>query len=97
MIKELTVGKVAPEITGTDLDGRPFKLSDYRDKIVVLYFSAEWCGICRTQAPYERFLLERYARWPVALLSVQRDPAVKPRARRRQWIRWPPIVVGRAA
>jgi peroxiredoxin len=67
----LMVGKVAPEIAGTDLDGRPFKLSDYRDKVVVLSFSAEWCGICRTQAPYERFLLDRYARWPVVLLSVQ--------------------------
>ena len=32
------VGKPAPEITGTDLDGRPFKLSDYRGKVVLLDF-----------------------------------------------------------
>ena len=71
MIKELTVGKTAPEISGTDLDGRPLRLSDYKDKVVVLSFSAEWCGICRSQAPYERFLLDRYERWPVAVLGVQ--------------------------
>ena len=37
------------EIAGNDLDGRPFKLSDYRDKVVVLSL-AEWCGICRTRS-----------------------------------------------
>ena len=43
MVTELMVGKKAPDITGTDLDGRTFKLSDYRNKVVVLVFSAEWC------------------------------------------------------
>lgn len=71
MIVDLTVGKTAPEIAGTDLDGQAFKLSDYRHKVVVLVFSAEWCAICRTQAPYERFLLDRYDRWPFALLGVE--------------------------
>lgn len=71
VISELTVGKAAPEITGTDLDGRPLKLSDYRDKVVVLVFSADWCAICKTQAPYERFLLQRYDKWPFALLGVE--------------------------
>jgi peroxiredoxin len=71
MIRELTVGKTAPDITGTDLDGRALKLSEYRDKVVVLEFSAEWCGICRAQEPYERFLLDRYDKWPLAVLGVQ--------------------------
>jgi peroxiredoxin len=71
VIEQLTVGKRAPDIVGSDLTGHPFKLSDYRGKIVALVFSAEWCAICRTQAPYERFLLGRYERWPFALLSVQ--------------------------
>jgi peroxiredoxin len=71
VIQQFTVGKTAPDIVGTDLAGRPFKLSDYRGKVVALVFSAEWCAICQTQAPYERFLLARYERWPFALLSVQ--------------------------
>lgn len=71
VIQQLTIGKPAPDIAGTDLTGQPFKLSDYRGKVVALVFSAEWCAICRTQAPYERFLLGRYDRWPFALLMVQ--------------------------
>ena len=71
MIRDLTVGKTAPDIVGADLDGRPMRLGDYRDKVVVLTFSADWCGICRAQAPYERFLLDRYDKWPFALLGVQ--------------------------
>ena len=32
------VGKPAPEIEGTDADGRPFRLADYRGKVVLLDF-----------------------------------------------------------
>jgi hypothetical protein len=32
----------APEITGEDIDGVTFKLSDYRGKVVVLDFWGNW-------------------------------------------------------
>ena len=38
-LRRLSIGKPAPEIDGVDLDGRPMKLSEYRGKVVVLYFS----------------------------------------------------------
>ena len=38
----LSVGKMAPEITGPDIDGVEFSLSDYRGKIVVLDFWGDW-------------------------------------------------------
>jgi hypothetical protein len=38
----LAVGKVAPEIKGKDVDGKAFKLSDYRGKVVVLDFWGDW-------------------------------------------------------
>ena len=71
VVSALSVGKTAPDIVGRDLDGRPFKLSDYRNKVVLLTFTAEWCAICRAQAPYQRFLLDKYARWPFAILTVE--------------------------
>jgi hypothetical protein len=41
-IRNLGIGKTAPEISGEDLDGRPMKLSDYRGKVVVLDFWGDW-------------------------------------------------------
>ncbi|HEV3342253.1 MAG TPA: redoxin domain-containing protein [Pirellulales bacterium] len=41
-LRNLAVGKVAPEIEGEDLDGQPFKLSDYRGKVVMLDFWGNW-------------------------------------------------------
>ena len=39
---DLAIGKLAPEISGVDVDGRKFKLSDYRGKVVVLDFWGDW-------------------------------------------------------
>ena len=41
-LSRLAIGQVAPEIEGKDSDGKPFKLSDYRGKVVVLDFWAGW-------------------------------------------------------
>ena len=41
-MRNLAIGKVAPEITGEDVDGKKFKLSDYRGKVVVLDFWGDW-------------------------------------------------------
>ena len=37
-----TIGEMAPEIEGVDLDGVEFKLSDYRGKVVMLDFYGDW-------------------------------------------------------
>ena len=41
-IRHLAVGKQAPDIEGEDQDGKQFKLSDYRGKVVLLYFWSEF-------------------------------------------------------
>lgn len=41
-LRNLRVGKTAPDIAGEDLDGVKFKLSDYRGKVVVLSFWGDW-------------------------------------------------------
>jgi peroxiredoxin len=90
MVTKLTIGKTAPDIAGGDLDGVPFKLSDYRGKVVLLVFSGEWCGICRTQYPYERLLQELYREWPFAILGVESgdDPAVAKKANGAQGLQF---------
>jgi hypothetical protein len=41
-LRHLGVGKTAPDIEGVDLDGKKFKLSDYRGKVVLLDFWGSW-------------------------------------------------------
>ena len=41
-LHNLAIGKVAPEIEGEDVDGKRFKLSDFRGKVVVLDFWGDW-------------------------------------------------------
>lgn len=36
------IGKSAPDIVGIDADGKKFRLSDYRGKVVLLDFWASW-------------------------------------------------------
>lgn len=37
-----SVGDTAPDIEGTDGDGKAFKLSEYRGKVVMLDFWGDW-------------------------------------------------------
>jgi hypothetical protein len=41
-IRHLSVGRVAPDIEGKDQDGTQFKLSNYRGKVLLLYFWSEY-------------------------------------------------------
>ena len=41
-IRHLAIGKEVPDIAAEDLDGKAFKLSDYRGKVVVLDFWGHW-------------------------------------------------------
>jgi glutathione peroxidase-family protein len=38
-----TIGKPAPEIKGTDIDGRPFDLAEQKGHVVLVVFWATWC------------------------------------------------------
>jgi hypothetical protein len=41
-IRNLAIGKTAPETSGEDGDGKKFQLADYRGKVVLLDFWAGW-------------------------------------------------------
>ena len=41
-MRNLVIGKEVPDIEGEDIDGKKFKLSEYRGKVVVLDFWGNW-------------------------------------------------------
>lgn len=45
------VGEPAPDFEAVFLDGKRFRLSDYRGKVVWLNFWATWCPPCRAEMP----------------------------------------------
>ncbi len=76
-LSNITPGKPAPDIHGTDADGKPFRLSDYKGKVVLLVFSANWCGGCVALHPIERHIVEKYRDGPFVMLGVNRDDTLE--------------------
>lgn len=72
-LRHLSVGRTAPDLDGTDLDGRPLRLRDYRGKVVVLTFWSKDCGICRGELAHLRELAQRLEGRPFAILGVNGD------------------------
>jgi len=73
VVEYLRIGAVAPNIVGEDSHGQAFQLADYRGKVVVLVFGRNWCGPCRSEYPYQRYLTEKYAGEPFAIVGVNSD------------------------
>ena len=46
------VGDMAPDFEIEYLDGKKVKLSELRGKLVMLQFTASWCGVCRNEMPH---------------------------------------------
>lgn len=45
-------GDIAPDFIITLTDGKQISLSSLRGKIVMLQFTASWCGVCRQEMPF---------------------------------------------
>src|SRR5690349_19653910 len=69
-IKKELGGKTAPELTATDLDGKPVAIAALRGKTLLLDFWATWCPPCRSDAPALHKLSQRYADKNMAIIGV---------------------------
>lgn len=76
-LRDLGIGRTAPQIVGDDHAGNPLMLRHYRGRVVVLSFFADWCGHCVKMYPLERELIARLDPRRFAILGVNVDPDLK--------------------
>jgi peroxiredoxin len=71
-------GDKAPDFSLKTTDNKDIKLSDLRGKIVMLQFTASWCGVCRKEMPFiERDIWQKYKNNKrFALYGIDRDEPV---------------------
>ncbi|MDO4181405.1 MAG: TlpA disulfide reductase family protein [Bacteroidales bacterium] len=71
----IKVGDVAPDFEMELTDGGKVKLSDLRGKVVMLQFTASWCGVCRKEMPFiEKDIWQKHKdNASFALYGVDRD------------------------
>lgn len=69
------VGDIAPDFTITLTDGKQVSLSQFRGKVVMLQFTASWCGVCRKEMPFieKDIWLKHKDNAGFALIGVDRD------------------------
>lgn len=69
------VGDTAPDFTLPLTSGETFTLSQQRGKVVMLQFTASWCGVCRREMPHiEKEIWQRHKENPAfVLVGVDRE------------------------
>lgn len=46
------IGQQVPAFSATTTDGKTVRISELKGKIVMLQFTASWCGVCRKEMPH---------------------------------------------
>jgi thiol-disulfide isomerase/thioredoxin len=69
-IKKQLLGKPAPELEVTDIQGNPVSLSNLKGKTVLLDFWTTWCPPCRADAPSLDKLYSKYGGKDLIIIGI---------------------------
>ncbi|MGO9465380.1 MAG: TlpA disulfide reductase family protein [Isosphaeraceae bacterium] len=100
------IGKPAPPIAGTDVDGRPVRLADFHGDVVLIVFWASWCLNCAEEVSRLDAVYAAYRDRGFRILGINLDPlqesvksadAARPAVRQfllEYNVRWPNLING---
>jgi len=76
---KVKIGDYAPAFVMTLTNGQTVPLWTLRGKVVMLQFTASWCGVCREEMPMiEKEIWQKYKNNPhFALFAIDRDEPLK--------------------
>ncbi len=75
------IGRMVPDLSLTDINGRKFRLSDYSDRpALVIAFTNTTCPLCKKYAPSLAALEQHFADRKIPFLFVNTNAADKPAA-----------------
>ncbi len=70
----VNVGDTAPDFETTLNNGKTFKLSNQKGKVVMLQFTASWCSVCRKEMPFiESEIWQQLKDKDFVLIGIDRD------------------------
>ncbi len=69
------IGQQAPDFTTVTAEGKTIQLSDFNGKVIMLQFTASWCGVCRKEMPHiEKEIWQKHKDNPnFALFGIDLD------------------------
>jgi thiol-disulfide isomerase/thioredoxin len=74
-LDSVLVGKPAPNIELDFLEGKKFRLADYKNKVLLLDFWASWCGPCLQAMPQVDKVAREFADQDVELVAINLQEA----------------------
>ncbi|MBT8273574.1 MAG: AhpC/TSA family protein [Bacteroidia bacterium] len=72
-LANLEIGKIAPNFSAPDPNGKEIALNDIKGKATIIDFWASWCGPCRRENPNVVRVYEKYHDKGLEIISVSLD------------------------
>jgi peroxiredoxin len=67
------IGRIAADFTAVNQNGQTVSLYDYFGKVVLIDFSADWCGPCQSEAQKAESLYQEYKNKGFEMLTIMID------------------------